>query len=160
MCQATRHDRQAGKKSLLAAVGLQADLIKTRVFFLTYIVTGIMLSNHIVQSTTGNDAREGRTMNERDKWKEYYLEALTAEIINGAKTVSQIHDESANYLGDRTYQFVGYIITPEGLAAGWIYQYPYLKYGGVPYKDAGKSLEAGIIDGHLVLKAQTKTHCG
>ena len=94
------------------------------------------------------------------EWLEYDLEKLTRNIIEGTATFSEVQENSKNYLGNRTYQYIDYYITAEGRAAGWIYEYPFLKFEGVPYKEAGQTIEAGIIRGHLALQNTHQTHCG
>lgn len=85
------------------------------------------------------------------------LEAIKSSILDGSVTFNQVVEDSKKYLGGGQYQHIGTHITPEGREAGWIYEYPFLKFNGVMYRDAGKTIEVGLRDGHLELDVRVTT---
>lgn len=74
--------------------------------------------------------------------------------IKSGEKFATIAEESYKYLGGGNYKHIDYHITPEGMAAGWLYEYPCLKFAGRMYLDAGKTIEQGLLDGHLELDAR------
>ena len=73
---------------------------------------------------------------------------IVNQLKSGVKFAA-LQEKSYKYLGGGQYKHLDFHITPEGIDAGWIYEYPCLKFSGKMYLDAGKTIEQGIMDGHL-----------
>jgi hypothetical protein len=86
------------------------------------------------------------------------IDYATQGILAGM-SFDSIVEESKYYIGGGTYEHIGVHITDGGLKAGWTYQYTCLRFDGIMYKDAGKTIEQGIVDGDLALDIRTTTCC-
>lgn len=68
-------------------------------------------------------------------------------------------NDSWEYLGSGTYSHLSPVITPRGIAAGWVYVYPDgICRNGVNYSKF-TTLDAMLADGVIELVTQTSTVC-
>jgi len=84
------------------------------------------------------------------------LKEATKRILDG-EPFQKIERESMEYLAHGTYRHVDVKITPKGLDAGWIYEYPCFRFQDVRIRESGKTIEQAIIDGHMELYTGTTT---
>jgi hypothetical protein len=86
------------------------------------------------------------------------IEELTKAIISGEKTVRDVELETRKSHGGGNYSEVGVYITEDGLEAGWKSNHAgVFFFRGAIYTESGRTLENGIVDGHLALTEHHRT---
>jgi hypothetical protein len=84
------------------------------------------------------------------------VDYATQGILSGM-SFDSIVKESISHIGGGCYEHIGVHITESGMAAGWSYRYPSIRFNGIMFKESGKTIEQGIKDGHLALDVRTTT---